>query len=143
VFKLFRKRGTKPDTQVHAIEPDKASGDEPIPRYPGSWMTQHGTQEEGNQVRTYIQYETKSRIDTVAGWFLKQLRADGWTYTSWTPPYVVGDGAKGTEPFITLVCEKWNATHEFRIYCSVGMNWYPSHVMIWVDHEEPVKGFGS
>jgi len=137
IFDIFRRKKAE-DAEVHVIEPDKVSGDEPIMRHPGSWMTKYSKWEEDNQVKIYIEYETRVRIDSVANWFIKQLKTDGWKFTSWTPPNVVEKGAREVVPFITLVCEKRNfETREF-ITCSVGMNWYPTHTKIWVDHRERV-----
>jgi len=137
IFDIFRRKNAE-DAEVHVIEPDQVSGEEPIMRHPGSWMTIYAKGQEDNQIKIYIEYETKLRIDSVANWFIKQLKTEGWKFTSWTPPYVIGKGAREVEPFITLVCEKRNfETREFKT-CSVGMNWYPSHTKIWVDHRERV-----
>jgi len=93
---------------------------------------------EDNQLKIYVEYETKLRIDSVANWFIKQLKTEGWKFTSWTPPYVIEKGAREVVPFITLVCEKRDYEKKEFKTCSVGMNWYPSHTKIWVDQRERV-----
>jgi len=135
IFDIFRRKKTE-DAQVHIIEPDQASGDEPIMRHPGSWMIKYSKLGEDNQIKIYIEYKTRVRIDSVANWFIKQLKTDGWKFTSWTPPYIIEKGAREVVPFITLVCEKRDFERREFITCSVGMNWYPKHTKIWVDHRE-------
>ncbi|MEM1539537.1 MAG: hypothetical protein QXW82_05270 [Candidatus Bathyarchaeia archaeon] len=57
---------------------DRVSGEEPIPRYPGSVMLSY-SKTEGFPTIILIDYGTTADINTVAEWYKSELQPNGWT----------------------------------------------------------------
>jgi len=137
MFDIFKRNKPK-DGQVYVIEPDQASGDEPLTRHPGSWMTENYKTEEETHVKLYIVHETKVPVDSVANWYVPQLKTNGWKFITWNPTSLIDKGVRGVIPIITMNCEKRNFEENEWKTCSIGIRWYPTHTKIVVTHWERI-----
>ncbi|HIP17196.1 MAG TPA: hypothetical protein EYG76_02695 [Methanothermococcus okinawensis] len=77
---------------------DKASGEEPIKRYPGSVMLEYSVFIEGDKKYTYIEYGTDKDPQDVVNWYKDYLKNEGWN--------IVGIESDGSKYIIS--CEKNN-----------------------------------
>jgi len=132
IFYRFRKNSSKqyPPREDIIGHKDEDSGEEPLPRYPGSIMMKHSKTEPRSWEKiggVYIEYKTSEYVGPVAMWYKDLMTKEGWNIESWTPPYVLTMGPKGNEHFITIVYMK------DRRRCDIGVKWYPTHTKYWID----------
>lgn len=69
---------TSPTTTPSGLPPsDLVSGEEPLPRYPGSVMITY-TKSEGFPLIIIIEYGTNAGMSAVANWYKSELSSRGW-----------------------------------------------------------------
>jgi hypothetical protein len=131
LFDRFRKKESQHSPREDtAGQEDQDSGDELLPRYPGSIMLKYDKIKPRSWEKTggvYIEYKTSEFVGPVAMWYKDLMTKEGWTIKSWTPPYVLRTGPKGNEHFITIVYNK------DRQSCDIGVKWYPTYTKYWID----------